>query len=208
MSDCLERLPDAFASARRQARDEDENIEQAAVDRRADELNVYTAKRAREWTGNLGRLQQANARGLNAHAAAIAAELRRLDQSHGEGKVQIEVQANGPMHLTHIDPQDATGRRAGTTGSTRTLAEALILAGKRPPHGVPELERTLDRKLANEHAPGGIDIAHAAGFTAPSDAVSNAVDAPGGPLPPSRLPGIRAPKRRTTGRRPGAEFER
>ena len=152
VSDCLERLPDAFASARRQARDEDENIEQAAVDRRADELNVYTAKRAREWTGNLGRLQQANARGLNAHAAAIAAELRRLDQSHGEGTVQIEVQANGPTHLTHIDPQDATGRRAGTTGSTRTLAEALILAGKRPPYDVPELERTLDRERANELA--------------------------------------------------------
>ena len=60
VSDVLEELPDAVADARRQARDEDENIAQAAVDRRADAINTYVAKRAHAWATSLTKLQQRN----------------------------------------------------------------------------------------------------------------------------------------------------
>ena len=52
----------------------------------------------------------------------------------------------------HIDPKDQTPRSAGTTNSTRTVAEALVLAGKKPPYDVSELELTLETERARELA--------------------------------------------------------
>ena len=67
---------------------------------------------------------------------------------HGQGEVRIDVQENGAMHFMHIDPEDQTARNAGSTNSTRTAAGALVLAGKKPPYNVPELERTLEMSRA------------------------------------------------------------
>ena len=152
VSSVLKDLPDALADARRQAREEDENVAEAAVERRANAINSYAERRARAWTENLTRLQKRNARGLNASAAEIAGELRRLDEIHGPGEVKIDVVEKGVMHLMHIDPKDQTTRPVGSTNSIRTLAEALILAGKRQPYDVPELERTLEQDRARELA--------------------------------------------------------
>ena len=152
VSSVLENLPDALADARREAREEDENVAQAAVNRRANAINSYAERRARAWTENLARLQRRNARGLDATAAGIARELRRLEEIHGPGDVKIDVEENGTMHLMHIDPKDQTSRSAGTANSTRTVAEALVLAGKKPPYDVPELELTLETERARELA--------------------------------------------------------
>lgn len=148
----LKDLPDALADARRKAREEDENVEQAAVERRANAVNSYAERRTRTWTENLTRLQKRNARGVNASAAEIAGELRRLDELHGPGDVKIDVEEKGAMHLMHIDPDDQTPRSAGNTNSIRIVAEALILADKRRPYDVPELERTLETEYQSELA--------------------------------------------------------
>lgn len=154
VSGILEDLPDALASARRHACDHDENIQQGSVDHRSDALNTYVARRAKSWTSTLDGLRKHRARGLNPDAAAIARNLIRLDEAHGNGDVRLDAHERGPIKVLHVSPKDQKARSAGTTNSIRTIAEAVILARKKQPWKIPELERTLEKERAQALARG------------------------------------------------------
>lgn len=62
-------LPDALAAARDRAREEDENRDQQAVDRRVEAMLTYVEKRRRMWQEALGRMRAAGTRGLGQDAS-------------------------------------------------------------------------------------------------------------------------------------------
>ena len=63
VGETLDDLPEALAAARDNAREEDENRNQKAVDRRVKAMLVYVEKRRRVWRETLGRMRASGSRG-------------------------------------------------------------------------------------------------------------------------------------------------
>ena len=72
VSTTLAELPEALAAAREDARGEDENRKQQAVDRRVEAMLSYLAKRHRRWKTELDRMRAVGARGLKGAPDAAA----------------------------------------------------------------------------------------------------------------------------------------
>ena len=64
VSRTLAELPEAIAAARKDAREEDENRMQRAVDRRTESMLAYVTKRHQRWNTELSALRARGARGL------------------------------------------------------------------------------------------------------------------------------------------------
>ena len=143
VSEIVADIPEALASARDQAADEDENHRQDVVDRRIDEMLAYASTRARLWRENIARMRSRGARGLRSEAAAIGEKLLALQDEHGTGTVGFEGPQTGPFTAVHTDP-DGIRRAAGTVQDLRTAAEVLVHARRHPPEDIPFLERTLE----------------------------------------------------------------
>ena len=81
---------DPLAEARDRARGEDENRDQAAVDRRVEAMLVYIEKRRRAWERTLGGMRAAGARGLGAHASRSGQGMAAAERARGEGGAETE----------------------------------------------------------------------------------------------------------------------
>ena len=90
VSRTLADLPEALAAAREDARGEDENRKQQAVDRRVEAMLAYLARRRQGWNTELDRMRAIGARGLKSAPDADAERAQRVP-----GK-----------RLDHADPQD------------------------------------------------------------------------------------------------------
>ena len=149
VNDVIRDLPEAIASARDRARSEDENIDQLAVDRRVEDLLDWAARRKRGWETMLGQAREKRARGLEPQSAELGARIRALDEAHGFATpIDVIVDDDGTMEV-NLDTAAERAVPENTIPGIRTLALALVEAGRRRPEDMAELEAQLERERRN-----------------------------------------------------------
>ena len=146
-------LPEAIVSARDSARTEDEKVDQGAVDTRVEDLLDWTTRRKRGWETMLTQARAKRARGLEPESATLGARIRAMDEAADGPPATIDVVVDevGTMRVD-LRTEDRPASSAGSTNSTRTLALALVEAGRQRPEDIPVLERTLERERRIEQA--------------------------------------------------------
>ena len=145
VNEILRDLPEAIANARDRARTEDENIDQDAVDNRVEDLLRWAARRKRGWETMLGQARAKQARGLEPASSELGAQIRCLDEARGDPTpIVVVVQDNGPM-VVELDTDDDTPKQEYPITELRTLARALVEAGRYAPEDLPGLNAELER---------------------------------------------------------------
>ena len=157
LDDLFRTLPDALATARDRARDVDETVSRAAVDRRVEATIRHVHARERGYR----QLQQGAARKQPESEPAGAAETRRMAgilrnaiAAAPGGTVTQQVQPPGDtLELVYVPPgEDAGAVPIGTARAPRQAAAVMAAAGAARPEDIPELERTIARERAQARA--------------------------------------------------------
>ena len=186
VNDVVRGLPEAIASARDRARSEDENIDQLAVDRRVEDLLDWAARRKRGWETMLGQARAKRARGLEPQSAELGARIRALDEAHGFATpVDVIVDDDGTMEVS-LDPAAERGVAEQTIPEIRTLALALVEAGRQRPEDLTEVKAQLERERQSALARNNDEHVHGQ---------------PGGKQLPDRASGIPGFRARSSGTR-------
>ena len=140
--------PEALAEAQEQARSEDENIHQAAVDRRCGDMQEWVRKRGAQLEGEIA-LRARKQAGRSEPNAELVGKLRAL-RAEGKGQPRVLVGAGEAMDLVWEDEGGRT--RLGQVRNAEQAARLYIRAGYGNAEDLPVLERTIAQTMAEERA--------------------------------------------------------
>ena len=150
LEDLFRTLPDALATARARARDVDEYVSRAAMDRRVEATVRHVEARERGYRQLQKGASHRQVESREAGTGHMAETLRRAIDAAPGGTVSQQVQPTGDaLELVYIPPgENPQAIGIGTARSPRQAAAVMASAGAARPEDIPELERTIDNERA------------------------------------------------------------